>query len=168
MNRTTLTTALAALTVIGGAALTSATAADFDGDSRTYGGYERGYPQPANQDYRRRVPDNFDEDDDGRGRRHGGWNRPGHIHRVDARASYASDYLPYHVKEWRARHSAIDAWKWKVTNQFGEPFAHWRTAEDKRVDCDAGAGTITCTVSARPVRGGPGWGWSGWGRNASY
>lgn len=85
-----------------------------------------------------------------------------HDGRIEARASYASDYLPYHVTEWRARRSAIDAWKAKVENIFGPRFAHWRIASDKRVDCDRLRGSVACTVSARPERGEGRWGyWEG-------
>jgi hypothetical protein len=108
-------------------------------------------------------------DDDGaataryRGSRHGGWGGQHYIRRVEARASYASDYLPGSVKEWRARRSAIDAWKSKVANIYGESYAHWRMATEKQVDCDGAAGSVYCTVSARPARG-----WSGWGGYGRY
>ena len=172
MTRFPFMTAFAAVTMITGGGAFSATAADFGGAES---GYERGY----SQDYRGRVPDNYDEDDrrdrrPGResyggwhnggwqGRPNGGWHAPGYIQRVEARAGYSSDYLPYNVKQWRARQSAIDAWNAKVARLYGGQFANWRTAESKLVNCDAGAGSIYCTVSARPVRG---WGRGRWGWN---
>jgi hypothetical protein len=169
MPRALVITALAAAASIV-AGITPSIAADF-GDSRDYRNENRGYAAA------RPVPRDYDEDDDVRvsQRSHdwnGGqrdWNGSGYglyrIQRVEARASYASDYLPFHVKQWRARESAIANWKAKVATRYGEHFAHWRPADEKSVICDAGAGSVYCTVSARPVRG---WRGGGWGWNTSW
>lgn len=171
MSRIPLKTSAAALALIAGAGLAPAFAADYD-DGHNRSGYERGYyGQDYSQDTRRRVPDNFDEDRSGyhRQRPNGGWGGGQHnIQRVEARGSSGGGYMPYHVKEWRARSEAIDAWKAKVTYRYGQQFARWRAAENKQVNCDGAAGTVYCTVSARPQRGWGGYGgWGGWGWNAS-
>ncbi len=172
MTRIPFKTSLAAVVLLTGAGLTPATAADFGGNDRGYSGYERSYSgrdygrdsgRDYSQDTRRRVPDNFDEDGDGYRPHNGSGHGQHNIQRIEARASYASDYLPFHVKEWRARRSAIETWKSKVANRYGEQFAHWRQAEGKQVNCDAAAGSVYCTVSARPKRG-----WSQWGWNANW
>lgn len=158
--------AAAAAAFFAGAAVVAvqpAKAADYYGNDRN------GYGRHAD-----RYDFGNDADDDVRGsyqRRHGGWNRPV-IRTVTAQGSYASDYLPFHVKQWRARQTAIGAWKNKVANIYGVRFSNFRVAQNKRVNCDAGAGSVYCTVSARPARGfgygwGGGWGggWRGAGRN---
>lgn len=101
------------------------------------------------------------DDDRWEGRRwhHRRWQHR-QIERIEARASYAGDYMPYYIKEWRAKRSAIDVWKSKAAIRYGEDFAHWRSAEDKRIDCEAGGGSVYCSVSARPQRG-----WSHWSQN---
>lgn len=103
--------------------------------------------------------------------RHGDWRE----HRpsrgiVEARGSYATDYLPYHVAEWRARRSAIEAWKLKVENIFGPRFAQWRESSAKRIDCErAGRGAVECSVSARPERSEGGRRWGSWNwRRTNY
>ena len=112
----------------------------------------------------RHVDRNFDEDDARIDERRGAWRGRRHVHRVEARASYASDYLPGYVKEWRARRSAIEAWKSKVETEYGYRYANWRAATDKRVNCEGGMGSIYCTVSARPEPTG----WSvGWYRDGN-
>ncbi|MGL4396994.1 MAG: hypothetical protein ACRCS9_10685 [Hyphomicrobium sp.] len=97
---------------------------------------------------------------------HGPW-RPGYrLQRVEAVSSYASDYLPHHVKRWRAERSAIEAWSMKVERLYGPEFAKWRSAEGQNVSCDGGAGSVYCTASARPVRGWSRWG--SWRNRAAY
>ena len=170
LNRTFLMTATAALFAAGCGA-TAVSAADYDGVYRN-SAYRSAY-QSRDADVtpaaRRHVPDDFDEDNDHSYSRHRDrkgwgdtWQGYGHhnVQRVEARASYASDYLPFYVKEWRAKRSAIEAWKAKVSNRYGEQFAHWRIANNTQVNCDAGAGSVYCTVSARPVAGGTRWGWN--------
>lgn len=104
-------------------------------------------------------------------RRHGDWRE----HRpyrgiVEARGSYAGDYLPYHVAEWHARRSAIEAWRMKVEHIFGPRFAHWREASGKTINCDrVGGSTAECSVSARPERSEGGGRWGSWNwRRSSY
>lgn len=158
MTRTALAAALAALALSGAAAVSTVNAADLD---------DRDYDQ-----VRYEAPRHAGRSDEGRTydqRRHrGDWDGPrrhgNHIRTIEARASYAGGYMPHHVKEWRARRSAIEAWNEKVANIYGPAFAHWRMAENKQVSCDAGAGTVYCAVSARPVRGYARWGWNGGGR----
>ena len=146
---------LAALVLFGAGAVVPAAAADF-GDADY--DYSRAVKQP------RHVDNDYDEDNGYAERRRGHWGGH-HIHRIEARASYAGDYAPYYVKEWRAKRSAIEAWKTKVANRFGQQFSNWRAATDKQVNCDGGAGTIYCTVSARLAQGWSRWGWYGEGRN---
>ena len=168
MTRALVVTAFAAAASIV-ASMTPSLAADF-GDGRGYSNENRGYAA-------RQVPHDYDEDDDVRVSQrshdwssgHRDWNDGGYgsyrIQRIEARASYASDYLPFHVKQWRTRESAIANWKAKVATRYGEQFAHWYPADEKSVTCDAGAGSVYCTVSARPVRG---WRGGGWGWNTSW
>lgn len=162
MNRTSILSAVAAVAFVStGASTTSVSAAELSNSHRAYNSrrdYNYSYEKPAP----RNVEQDYNDGDAGyeRRRRHGdGWGGHHDIRRVEARASYASDYLPYHVREWRAKSSAIDAWKSKVANMYGERFARWRMASDKQVNCDAGAGSVYCTVSARPVRGKSRWSW---------
>jgi hypothetical protein len=166
MTRMPLKTTVAALAVIAGAGLAPAFAADYD-DGRNRSSYERGYSdRDYSQDTRRRVPDNFDEDRSARHRPDGGFGGQHGIQRVEARGSSGGGYMPYHVKEWRARRDAIDTWKSKVTYRYGQQFAHWRAAEGKQVNCDGAAGSVHCIVSARPQRGWGGWGgWGGYSAN---
>lgn len=163
MTRALVLAAFAAATSIV-ADIAPSIAADF-GDDSSYRSENRGYTaRPVARDY------DEDEDDDVRvSQRSHDWNNSGYgsyrIQRIEARASYASDYLPFHVKQWRARESAIANWKSKVAVRYGEQFAHWRPADEKSVTCEAGAGSVYCTVSARPVRG---WRGGGWGWNTSW
>jgi len=177
------------------AAAAPAGAADFDDDHKFGHNYHPNRAATENDrtgsTYRDNNRDNRDNRNDGRWQqgewRHGRWGVGrwdngrwgdgrwgggggyGGFGRVEARASYASDYLPYYVKEWRAKESAIDIWREKVARLYGERFAHWRAAYDKQVSCDAGAGSVYCSVSARPMQGNPWWGgWYGEGRRASY
>ena len=158
----------AAVALAAGLSAVPANAADLDGRYRDYGyndRYRHDDAEPATA-ARHRVPDDFDEDNDRSyrrrpdGRHWGGYGQHS-IQRIEARASYASDYLPYYVKEMRARGSAIDAWKAKVASRYGEQYAHWRMAIGKQVSCDAGRGNVYCTVSATPVIGTSRWGWAG-------
>ncbi len=102
--------------------------------------------------------------------RQGQWNQ----HRpyrgiVAARASYAGDYLPYHMAEWRARRSAIEAWKMKVDGMYGPRFSRWREASDKSVDCERiGRNSVECTVSARPERDEGRNRWGSWNWRRTY
>ena len=181
-----ITFLFAAAVLVAGFGATAASAADLDDDYRASGYRDSGYRYNDNDHVvnaaatRRQVPDDYDEDNDqtykrrhnGNGWGHNGgqwggqWGGYGHhgVQRIEARASYASDYLPFNVKEWRAKRSGIEAWKAKVSNRYGEQYAHWRVADNKQVNCDAGAGSVYCTVSARPVIGGSRWGWNGDGR----
>ncbi|MEQ1716039.1 MAG: hypothetical protein ABL907_08665 [Hyphomicrobium sp.] len=159
MSRSILFSAVALLSALAALPATSATAADLVLDRGDYRARSDHAPRQVERDY---------DEDNHQGRRRGGdwrgqWGSQHHIRRVEARASYASDYLPGSVKEWRARRSAIEAWSAKVASIYGESFAHWRGASDKQVACDGGAGSVYCIVSARPARG---WqnGWSRWGR----
>ncbi len=163
MTRTTIFSALVASTLIlTGAGSTSVSAADLSNSHRTYNSsrdYNYSYDKPAP----RHAEPNYDEDDNNferRRHRGDGWGGHQNLRRVEARASYASDYLPFHVREWRAKSSAIEVWKSKVTRLYGERFARWRMATEKQVSCDAGAGSVYCTVGARPVRGGSRWSWN--------
>ncbi len=111
---------LAALTALPMFASLPATAADLDDD----------YSAVGYQDTRVHRDDDYE-------RHHGHWNQ----HRpyrgiVAARASYAGEYLPYHMAEWRARRSAIEAWKLKVDDMYGPRFSRWREASDKSIDCE--------------------------------
>lgn len=161
---------LAASIWLAGAAAAPAGATDLDDDikfGRNYHPHRYVTENDRSSFYR-------DDRDDGRWR-HGAWRQSrggeenfGRCDRIEARASYASDYLPYYVKEWRAKESAIDIWREKVARLYGERFAHWRAAFDKRVSCDAGAGSVYCSVSARPMEGNPWWGRYGESRRASY
>jgi hypothetical protein len=166
MTRTTFVSAIAALSLISvGVSIPSVSATELSGSHRNYNA-NRDYnysddkpaPRPAVRDH---VDRDYDKDDtNNERRRHGdGWGGYRHLRRVEARASYASDYLPYHVREWRAKRSAIEAWKFKVSNLYGERFARWRMATEKQVSCNAGAGSVHCTVSARPERGVSRWSW---------
>lgn len=103
-------------------------------------------------------------------RRHGDW-REHRAYRgtVEARGSYATDYLPYHVAEWRARRAAIDAWKVKVENFFGREFAHWRDASSQTIDCGrVGRNAVECTASARPERSEGRGRWGSWNWRRTY
>lgn len=159
MIRTTLTAALAALVVSGVAAVSTATAADLD--DRDYGQVRYEAPRHAG-----RIDDGRTYD---RPRHRGEWDGPrghrGYIGTIEARASYSGDYMPYHVTQWRARRSAIEAWKVKVENIYGPAFAHWRNAENQQVDCRPAGHSVYCIASARPVRGYARWGWYGRNRN---
>ena len=151
--------AVALISAISGTAGVSA--ADLSGSHRAYNSkrdYNYSYDKPAPGHVER---DYGGDDTYSERRRHrgDGWGQHHQVRRVEARASYVSDYLPYHVREWRAKSSAIDAWKSKVTHLYGEQFARWRMANDKQVNCDAAAGSVYCTVSARPARGGSRWSW---------
>ncbi len=166
MTRTKLVSAFAAVALISTVAgIASVSAADISGSHRNYNSkrdYDYSYDKPAPRPAPRHVESDDDADNTySQRRRHRGegWGGQHYLRRVEARASYVSDYLPYHVREWRAKSSAIDAWKSKVTNLYGEHFARWRMATDKQVNCDAAAGSVYCTVSARPVRGGSRWSW---------
>lgn len=162
MTRTTIFSALAAAALIStGAGITSVSAADLSNSHRTYNSnrdYNYSYDKPAPR-YAERDYDEEVTDYERRRHRGDGWGGRHNLRRVEARASYVSDYLPNHVREWRAKSSAIDAWKSKVTHLYGERFARWRMATEKQVSCDAGAGSVYCTVSARPARGGSRWSW---------
>jgi hypothetical protein len=162
MSTTKTTIAFAAATLISAiVSAASVSAADLSGSHQTYNSkrdYDYSYEQPAP----RQVVRDYGEEDTYSGRRRhrgDGWGQHHQVRRVEARASYVSDYLPYHVREWRAKSSAIDAWKSKVTNLYGDRFARWRVATEKQVSCDAAAGSVYCTVSARPARGGSRWSW---------
>lgn len=163
MTRTIFLSALTAAALIASAAgSVSVNAADLSLSHRTYnanrdGTYNDDKPAP------RQFDRDYDEDDSNferRRHRGDGWGRHHDLRRVEARASYVSDYLPYYVREWRAKSSAIDAWKSKVSHLYGERFAHWRMATGQQVSCDAAAGSVYCTVSARPARGGSRWSWN--------
>ncbi len=161
MTRITIFSALAAVALMStGTNTTTVSAAELSDSHRAYNS-RRNYDYSNDKPAPRHIERDFDQDDTGYSRRrHGdGWGGHHDFRRVEARASYASDYMPYHIREWRAKSSAIDAWKSKVSNLYGERFARWRMATDKQVNCDAGAGSVYCTVSARPARGVSRWSW---------
>lgn len=118
---------------------------------------------PRNEDWRRNEDWSRNEDWRRRGPRHWGGHDTGF---VTARASYASDYLPYHVREGHARRSAIEAWKMKVETIYGPRFSHWRIAMDKNIDCESGPASVSCTANARPVPGHARWSW--WRAGRAY
>jgi len=145
MLRTVLFSALAAMTtLIGPAAVRAADLSDEE--------YRQLQSAP------RHVTRDYDEDDYSarRGyRRTPDWD----LRRIEGRGSYGSDHVPYAVKEWRAKQQAIDAWRSKAASLYGERFSHWRAARDKRVTCDAGAGSVYCSASAFPAMGWKRWSW---------
>ena len=143
-----LAAAASAAALIGGALLTIEPAKADD--------YGRGH------DYRNET--RYDHDTYG-DRQWRNWPRPA---RIEAEGSYAGEYMPYYVKEWRAQRTAIEVWKEKVARQYGAEFAHWRAASGKQVNCTPSRGAVYCTVSAIPSRGYGNWGWGwngrgGWG-----
>lgn len=144
---------IAALTAIPMLASVPAQAADLDDD----------YSYVRHQDTR--VQRDYDFE-----RRQGHWKE----HRpyrgiVAARGSYATDYLPYHMAEWRARRSAIEAWKMKVEGLYGPRFTKWREASDKTIDCERiSRGGVECTVSARPERDEGRHRWGSWNWRRTY
>jgi hypothetical protein len=144
---------LAALTALPMFASLPATAADLDED----------YSTVRYQDTR--VQRDYDFE-----RRQGHWNQ----HRpyrgiVAARGSYAGEYLPYHMTEWHARRSAIEAWRMKVDGMYGPRFAKWRDASNKSIDCERiGRSSVECTVSARPERGEGRNRWGSWNWRRTY
>lgn len=103
-------------------------------------------------------------------RRQGNWNqhRP-HRGIVAARGSTAGDHLPYHMAEWRARRSAIEAWRMKVDGIYGPRFSKWRQASNKSIDCERiGRSSVECTVSARPERDEGRNRWGSWNWRRTY
>lgn len=150
MSKSFVIAALAALPLV---MATGAKAADLDDDA---------YRQLHNS----RVSRDYDYE-----RHRGDWREPRPERSiVEARGSYSGGYLPYHAAEWRARRSAIEAWKYKVERIFGSRFAHWRDASNKRINCDrAGRGVIECIASAQPERGEGGRRWGSWNwRRTNY
>lgn len=145
---------LAALTALPMFAGPPATAADLDPDYSTVR-----YQDP-------RVHREYEAE-----RRPGNWN-PHRPYRgiVAARGSHGGDYhLPYHMAEWRARRSAIEAWTMKVDNMYGPRFSHWRDASDKSIDCERlNRGVVECAVSARPERGEGRHRWGSWNWRRTY
>lgn len=87
------------------------------------------------------------------------WDRGGrpHLYRIRGMGD-ATGNLPNFVKEFRARREAVRDWQRKVSFRFGASVANWSLARDKSVRCDAGAGRVTCTVSALPALGHGRWG----------
>ncbi len=176
MIRTHVLSAIAAMSVLAGTGALNANAADYSGPYQPNSRYTNEFADdPADQRYEAR-PARHDQIDDeeyrpqrrygwGNGQGYGqgyGWNRPGRgLNRIEARSSYASDYGPREEREFRARRSAIEAWKSKVSNMYGPRFAHWRNAIGKSVECDGYRGKISCTASARPVAGASRWSWYG-------
>lgn len=143
----------AALAVLPLSASLPAAAADLDGD----------YSAVRYQDAR--VQRDYDYE-----RRQGNWNqqRP-YRGIVAARGSYAGEYLPYHMAEWRARRSAIEAWTMKVDGIYGPRFSKWRQASDKSIDCErVGRAAVECAVSARPERDEGRHRWGSWNWRRTY
>lgn len=165
MIRTKLLSAIAASGILLSAGALSAQAADYDDSYPTQSRYSHDFADDPTDDTVRPVRRDYDEDAPRDGwRRHWSADRYGHhqyTQRVEARSSYRSDYVPFDEREARARFSAIDAWKAKVSNIYGPRFAHWRNAVGKQVDCNSYRGAFTCTVSARPVPGWSRWSWYG-------
>jgi len=176
MIRTHVLSAVAAMSLLAGTGAISANAADYSGAYQPNSRYTNDFAddppdtrydaRPARQDqYRDQDDDSGYRADRGPGRRYGwgnGWGRPGRgIARIEARSSYVSDYGPREEREFRARRSAIEAWKFKVSNIYGPRFAHWRNAIGKSVECDGYRGKLSCTASARPVPGASRWSWYG-------
>ena len=111
-------------------------------------------------DYRNESRDVNDSFGDSYGDR--SWRHRPRPARIAAEGSYAGEYMPYYVKEWRARRTAIEVWKEKVARQYGDGFASWRAATETQVNCTPSRDGAYCTVRAIPSRG-YGWGWNGRG-----
>jgi|CXWK01.1.fsa_nt_gi hypothetical protein len=172
MIRTHVLSAVAAMSVLAGTGALCANAADYGGAYQPNSRYTNDFADdPADDRYEARPARQYqaEDTDDASTYRPGrswgagnGWGRPGrHIPRIEARSSYVSDYGPREEREFRARRSAIEAWKFKVSNIYGPRFAHWRNAIGKSVECDGYRGKLSCTASARPVPGWSRWSWYG-------
>ncbi len=60
--------------------------------------------------------------------------------------------LGYHLAKKKAKKRAVIKWRHRARHHYGFHYQSWRLAKGKQMHCEGAAGSLYCTVRARPCK----------------